>query len=82
MSSDNYLRSEGCVGGGGFSCLKDRMLEKISTNQNRQAFLLAKCLSHKIEVNINRKCIKSVENNKKNYELRVRTQYDLNNYQN
>ena len=38
---------------------------KISTNQNRQAFLLAKCLSHKIEVNINRKCIKSVENNKK-----------------
>ena len=39
---------------------RDLMLEKpnagkISTNQNCEPFLLAKCLSHKIEVNINSK---------------------------
>ena len=38
---------------------------KISTNQNRKVFLLAKFFSYKIEVKINRKCIKSEKNNQK-----------------
>ena len=48
---------------GGSSCLKDQMLEKFRPIQiAKLSFLLAKCLSHKIEVNINKKCFKSVEN--------------------
>ena len=60
--------------GEGFSCLKDRMLEKFQPIQIAKRFYwLNAFLSHKIEVNINRKSFKSVENNQKYYKLWVTT---------
>ena len=58
---------------GGFSCLKDRMLEKLQPIKIAKRFYWLNAFLKKIEVDVNRKCIKSVENNQKYYKLRFTT---------